>query len=126
METPELRDEIQTIICKQVKREVSTYCLVANKTLLRSKSSSELAQFSWLAVGDELTAYMPFVMNIMMAVIRQDEKSDKNTKHQLAIASFALSLMLKERNKNMSAAQIVLTLLLAMGRTDTVVSLAYS
>ena len=99
-------------ICCIIRREVHQLCSTKyGECVLRNTSSGAVTSFSWIPVVAELKTRAPVLYAVIKAVIA---KRQKTTVDPSTIGTGA-AIMLKCRNKFLSQAQTVISVLLYAG-----------
>ncbi|CAB4018499.1 Hypothetical predicted protein [Paramuricea clavata] len=111
-----------------VKEECAAMCSAGtdNTTLFRKKDVNDICNFSFLKLMDEVNEKTNTLYQIVLAIINlksAERNTNKSRERKLIAAGMAISLLMKARNKNMSAAQYVVSLLLLKGGMTKMVNI---
>ncbi len=111
-----------------VKEECAAMCSAGtdNTTLFRKKDVNDICNFSFLKLMDEVNEKTNTLYQIVLAIINlksAERNTNKSRERKLIAAGMAISLLMKARNKNMSAAQYVVSLLLLKGGITKMVNI---
>ena len=67
MESPNLKEAIESRICSNISKECKRLCSTANPSLLRGMTKEAMFNFSWEAVGKELQTKAPLFLRCILA-----------------------------------------------------------
>ena len=67
MESPNLKEVIESRICCNISKECKRLCSTANPSLLRCMTKEAMSNFSWEAVGKELQTKAPLFLRCVLA-----------------------------------------------------------
>jgi len=121
---PQLKTALVAAVAGLVRNECQDLCSTTNglTSVVRNTSPSNLKQFSWNEVLDELGRKAPALFAILEASVNRFRNKHPKEVSQRSVA-FAACILLRERNKFMCAAQCVISILLHAGHASKMVSL---
>ena len=119
LKQPQLRRAIVSGVAAEVRRECHKMCtaLEGQTSLLRQTSANAIKKFNWDDVHEELNKQAPVFIAILEASVKRFRKQHPKKVVQRSIG-FAASILLRERNKFMCAAQCVNSILLHAGHAS--------
>ena len=110
-----LRKAVEDRLCSDVNIECKRLCSKANPTLLRTATKDSVLNFSWRAVGQEISEKSPLFYRLLLASADPKSLSKSSDPETTAV-------LLKNRNKGMSFVPYVISTILKVGRTSKRVS----
>lgn len=117
--------EIQSyLVCEMINAIKSEcYQLVSKKypSMLQKKSKKDLVNFSWHLLISELTNRAPLLLSLLSAVadLRMSKKRLNIPVSCLPFVGMASAVLLKCRNKHMSAVQHIMSMILNAGHANS-------
>ena len=114
---PELKNEVVSVVCKQVTQEISGLCSKSNPLLLRSKSE-ELANFSWEKLHEEIEARAPLFLRFLVASTSNSSHSRNKQKRQDTLLQPLLHAgcqLVSIFNQEMNAVRKIVSIILKKG-----------
>lgn len=115
MESPNLKEAIESRICSNISKECKRLCSTADPSLLRGMTKVAMFNFSWEAVGKELLTKAPLFLRCILAAA--DPSNGTTTiydpvRHPGVYT--AAAILLKKRDK-------VISTILKVGKTSKMV-----
>lgn len=124
MESPNLKEAIESRICSNISKECKRLCSTANPSLLRGMTKEAMFNFSWEAVGkdSELLTKAPLFLRCILAAA--DPSNGTTTiydpvRHPGVYT--AAAILLKKRDKAISLIPYVISTILKVGKTSKMV-----
>lgn len=122
MESPNLKEAIESRICSNISKECKRLCSTADPSLLRGMTKEAMFNFSWEAVGKELLTKAPLFLRCILAAA--DPSNGTTTiydpvRHPGVYT--AAAILLKKRDKAISLIPYVISTILKVGKTSKMV-----
>ena len=122
MESPNLKEAIESRVCCNISKECKRLCSTANPSLLRGMTKEAMVNFLWEAVGKELQAKAPPFLRCILAAA--DPSNGTTTiydpvRHPGVYT--AAAILLKKRDKAISLIPYVISTILKVGKTSKMV-----
>lgn len=126
MQDPEIKKFVFEELVRSLDDECENLCKPSTQSMLRQKTVEQLSSFSWEKfVDEEVKEKAPILHKIAVTVACTRVATSRNVRKTFArkipAMGMALACLLKARNQNMSAAQVLNSLILTKGHlTDMV------
>ena len=126
MQDPEIKKSVFEELIRSLDDECENLCKPSTQSMLRQKTVEQLSSFSWEKfVDEEMKEKAPILHKIAVTVACTRVATSRNVRKTFArkipAMGMALACLLKARNQNMSAAQVLNSLILTKGNlTDMV------
>ena len=113
---------------KKLDQECDYICKPSSNSILRQKNIEQLAEFSWEKfLENEIKVKANILYNLVTTVCGTKVSNSRNvlktSERKVPAMGMALACLLKARNQNMSAAQVLNSLVLMRGRLTVVISI---
>ena len=102
-----------------IRNELHKLCSPTTKSILGSQSLSDLSDFTW----DKLLQELEFHAPVLQAILKESTMTRNPRPNRKAIIGMCAALLLKHRHFKMSLVQKILALILYSGRSGTQVCL---
>ncbi len=109
-----------------IHKECSQLVSTKEPSVLRKKAKTELMEFSWVKLAEELQERAPILFCFLSAAAAKSwtRKTTAESTSSITHICMALAILLKAQNKHMSAVQSVVSLLLNAGHASSLVCVA--
>ena len=126
MDSAELKKAIEDRICSDVNNECKKLCSKNTPSLLRTATKDSVLNFSWRAVGEELSERAPLFHRLLLASADPKSLFKNNNRERYPGICTAAAILLKNREKGMSLVPYIISTIFKDGRTSKRVSLKMS
>ena len=121
MESPNLKEAVESRKCSNISKECKRLCSTANPSMLSGMTKEAILNFSWEAVGKEVQTKAPLSLRCILAAA--DPSNDTTTiydpvRHPGVYR--AAAILLKKRNKAISLIPYVISTMLKVGKTSKI------
>ena len=119
---PTVVNSIKKLICKDIRKSGEKLCRRSQGSILYGKDYESLHNFDFKQIWNELKTNLPFVVDIMNAVAKNDGDLE-GTGHELMVKySFVYSILMGERWHELSLVKRMITVLTIEGGCSKQVS----
>lgn len=124
MEHHQLRRAVLLLFLDEINRECNTLCSKIQPSLFRKIPVTQLQDFQWEGIISDLQNSAPTLLQILSSiVVRNDHRRNRTgTAHYPSIC-MAVSILLKERNRELCGLQYLVSLLLFSSHAEKKVSM---
>ncbi|KXJ08118.1 hypothetical protein AC249_AIPGENE24825 [Exaiptasia diaphana] len=126
MEDTVQKEKIIAKLLDDLDTECNTLCSMSAPSMLRKKDAKSLMEFSFKDLLEEVKGKSKLLHDVVLTVCCTKKANDRNTQkttdYKVGAMGMAVSILLKCRNKFMSAAQIVTSLSLGRAHISKMVS----
>jgi len=126
MEDSAIKEIVSQKVLNDLNNECNSLCSTAMPSMLRQKDAESLTNFSFQALLEEIKSRAHLLYSVIMSVCCPKKASERNTQKtvdsKLGSIGMAIAILLRCRNKFMSAAHIVNSISLGRGHISKMVS----
>lgn len=128
MQNTAIRKHILKEVFKKLDQECDYICKPSSNSILRQKNVEQLEEFSWEKfLENEIKEKANILHNLVTTVCGTKFSNSRNalktSERKIPAMGMALACLLKARNQNMSAAQVLNSLVLMRGHLTVMVSI---
>lgn len=126
MEDSVQKEQVIAKLLDELDNECNTLCSMSAPSMLRKKDAKSLIEFSFKDLLEEVKGKSKLLHDVVQTVCCTKKANERNTQktsdYKVGAMGMAVSILLKCRNKFMSAAQIVTSLSLGRAHISKMVS----
>ena len=112
VENKSLRNEVVSVLCNEVNKEIKRLCSDSNDSILRMSTKPALLQFTWDRVWNELQLDTPLFMSFLTNFLPPAKRSNENVRPAICVCA---SILLKLRNHKVNIIQNMISMVLKGG-----------